>query len=140
MSATPADLVMLKQATPSAFAGSTFSYVLTVRNLGPSAALNVQVSDRLPGSVEVAEAPGCQFNAPDTVLCPSSPIATLAAGNEDTVYHCRDRVRAVFLPGTVLQNSAEVASSTYDPNEVNNIAFASTSIIGRSDLGHHQVC
>jgi uncharacterized repeat protein (TIGR01451 family) len=47
-----ADLVMIKQATPSAFAGSTFSYVLTVRNLGPSAALNVQIADTLPNDVE----------------------------------------------------------------------------------------
>jgi uncharacterized repeat protein (TIGR01451 family) len=128
-----ADLVMIKQATPSTFAGSTFSYVLTVRNLGPSAALNVQIADTLPSDVEVADAGGCLFSAPNTVRCPASPLPTLADGASIS-YTIVVTSSSSLLPGTVLQNRAEVASDTFDPNPVNNLAFASTSIIGRSDL------
>ena len=43
------------RATPSAFAGAVFTYVLTVRNLGPSTAVDVRIVDSLPAGVEVAD-------------------------------------------------------------------------------------
>ncbi len=128
-----ADLVMLKQATPSAFAGSVFTYVLNVLNLGPSTAYDVSVVDSLPSGVVVADAGDCVETSAGVLQCPAAPVTSLAAGNALT-YTIVVTSSSSLLPGTVLQNRAAVTSKTHDPNPVNNTDDADTSIIGRSDL------
>lgn len=128
-----ADLVMIKTATPSAFAGAVFTYVLIVRNLGPSTAVDVQIVDSLPAGVEVADAGGCDDSAAGVLRCPASPPLTLTAGSS-IAYTIVVTSSSGLDAGTVLQNRAAVTSNTPDPNTVNNTAYANTSIIGKSNL------
>ena len=50
---TGADLVLVKTGTPTANPGDTVAYTVTVRNLGPSDAANVIITDTLPGGPDL---------------------------------------------------------------------------------------
>ena len=69
-----ADLALTKADTPDpVWAGTSLLYTLTVRNLGPSAAADVVVTDTLPYGVSFASSPRC------TETAPGSGIVTCAA-------------------------------------------------------------
>ncbi|MCB0023356.1 MAG: DUF11 domain-containing protein, partial [Caldilinea sp.] len=129
-----ADLIMFKWAPATVSAGSTISYVLTVRNAGPSTAVNVQVQDALPTGVTVADVGTCLQSGPATILCPPTAIPSMTAGAEIT-WTLVVSTNSDLPVGTTLQNRATVNSDTPDPNPVNNTTSVETSIIGRSDLG-----
>ena len=74
-----ADLIMFKSAPATVYAGATISYVLTVRNAGPSTAVNVQVQDALPPNVVVADVGTCSQTTPQTIICPPTAVPTLTA-------------------------------------------------------------
>ncbi|HHW84988.1 MAG TPA: DUF11 domain-containing protein, partial [Chloroflexi bacterium] len=133
-----ADLIMFKWAPATVSAGSPISYILTVRNAGPSTAVNVQVQDALPPSVLVADYGGCVSSGPTAVLCPPTAIPTLTAGAEIS-WTLVVSTNSDLPVGTTLQNRATVSSETPDPNPVNNSTSVETSIIGRSDLGVRKV-
>ena len=66
-----ADLVLVKTAVPSVYAGQTITYVLSVYNTGPSAAAGVQIVDQLPLSTTVVSLdPACTVRAGSQVHCP----------------------------------------------------------------------
>jgi uncharacterized repeat protein (TIGR01451 family)/fimbrial isopeptide formation D2 family protein len=129
-----ADLIMFKVAQATVSAGSPVTYVLTVRNAGPSTAVNVQVQDALPPDVVVADPGGCASVGPGSVLCPPTPLVSLTAGSEIS-WTIVVSTNSDLPVGTTLQNRATVSSDTPDPNLVNNTAIAETSIIGQSNLG-----
>ena len=133
-----ADLILLKQAPATVSAGSPITYVLIVRNAGPSTAVNVQVQDALPSGVAIADLGGCASTGSGSVLCPPTPLVSLTAGTEIS-WTIVVTTNSDLPVGTTLQNRATVSSDTPDPNSVNNTAIAETSIIGQSDLSVYKV-
>ncbi len=124
-----ADVVLAKQATPTAVAGLGVGYTLTVRNNGPSAAAAVVVTDTLPAGVSAMAAPGCAIDGA-TVVC---AVGSLAAGAE-RAFFIAGNVDANLPPGASLENRAVATSVTPDPDPANNQASADTSILRVADL------
>jgi uncharacterized repeat protein (TIGR01451 family) len=128
-----ADLTIVKAATPTAVAGETIDYSLTVYNLGPSDVPAVAVNDTLPVSTTfVSASAGCSETAPGSgvVIC---NLGGLAAGGS-TSLTITVTTDVDIEPGTSLENIAAVGSAVFDPNSSNNTATADTSIIGEADL------
>ena len=126
---TGADLVLVKTGTPTANPGDTVAYTVTVRNLGPSDAANVVVTDTLPAGLTFVSAPGCSASG-NVVTC---TVGTLAV-NVSVQRVIAATVNGTVAPGTSLENSAVVTSTTGDSNPLNNSATADTSILGYADL------
>lgn len=127
-----ADLSILKQRTdPSApvVPGETVSYVLTVRNLGPSTAANVVVTDVLPEPVTGAQywQDGVQIGA----WTGSVTLAELAAGA--SVVLTIEGTVSPSATGT-LTNTAAVRSDTPDPDPDNNQDTRTDEIVSSADL------
>ncbi|MFB6814178.1 DUF11 domain-containing protein [Streptomyces sp. NPDC056347] len=119
-----ADLAITKRAasgTPVS-PGSTFDYVLTVSNSGPSQAAGVVVTDTLPAALAfVSSADGCTSTG-QNVTCPE--LATLAVGASRT-YTIKVRVSADYRgDGSSIRNVAKVTSDTADPDTSDNTAEA----------------
>ncbi len=125
-----ADLSIVKtdSVDPVLFA-APFSYTLTVRNLGPTAAAGVVIRDTLPSGVILVSATGpgltctgttaieCRANAP----LPASQILTATL-----------QVTAPTTAGTVT-NEATVSATTADPQPSNNRATQETTVRAPAD-------
>lgn len=121
-----ADLSLSKvaQAVPDPIvAGSTFNYLLTVSNSGPSTASGVLVEDNLPANLDyVSNDCGASFVDPLV----SWSIGSLASADTAS---CIITV-TVAEPG-VIENTATVTSSTDDPTPANDSASA---MVGGAEL------
>jgi uncharacterized repeat protein (TIGR01451 family) len=110
-----ADLVMAKTAALN----GVVTWTLSVSNQGPSTAQNVVVTDTLPSRVSFVSAPGCAYNTSTrTVRC---EVASLAQGGTASF------TITTSAPGKGngwTTNTAQVSSSTPDPNTANNTASA----------------
>ncbi len=125
---TSADLSIVKDANrTSAVPGESLSYLLTVRNDGPSDAQNVVVTDTLPSGFTIDSVSSSQGG------CTSfdCTLGVLPAGGEATI----------TVVGTVaanasatLTNLAGVTSDTTDPDTDNNDTDVSTPVLGSADL------
>ncbi len=127
-----ADLAITKSDEPDpTSAGGNVTFTLTILNNGPSDAVDVVVTDTLPISTTLVEAtpsqgPSCTEG--DTVTCNLGP---LSVGNEATV------IIEVFVDEAfagLLQNDAEVSSSTPDPESGNNATSEDTAVDPIVDL------
>lgn len=139
-----ADLFIVKNGPDEVAAGETATYFLTFGNLGPSTTHDIEIRDILnyftdvvdwavvdltPGSVDVncEEVPG--FLVPSTLACyfdqlPPGFSATLA-------------VRVHYPPGLISRNYldlAQIFSTSYDPDESNNIDGWQTHVYQEADL------
>lgn len=113
-----ADLSVTKTAVPiPVTAGEMITYQIIVSNAGPSAAQNVELSDRIPA--EIANPEFAVGGSPNFIpwISPYS-IGTLAAG-DSIVVTIRGTVASSALVGS-LANTATVTSNTPDPNLDNN--------------------
>lgn len=134
-----ADLAITKLAsTPSVVAGTTTSFQIDVRNLGPSRAVNVLVADAIPPGLE---------NAAWTCQPLSGGRCQQDAGTGDIQarvdLEVGGQVRFVLeaqvpldLKASSISNTASVQPSqtTEDPNPSNNLATAQISIQRMADL------
>jgi uncharacterized repeat protein (TIGR01451 family)/CSLREA domain-containing protein len=114
-----ADLAIEKQASSDVLlAGTTFTYTVSVDNLGPNAAAGVVVTDVLPSQVTFVGASGqgwlCSFDD-SLVACGAT---TLPVGGAPVI---NIKVIAPETSGT-LTNTATVGSNAVDPNLANNSA------------------
>ena len=125
-----ADLALVKDATPTALAGGSVVYTLTVTNNGPSAAAYITVTDILPAQTTFVEAQtGCtQSSGVVTCLAP-----TLAAG-ASTAFIITVTASSAITGGSSIENRASVTAATPDPTISNNADTADTSIIGQAQL------
>jgi uncharacterized repeat protein (TIGR01451 family) len=117
-----ADLSISKVATTPGpyFGDSDVTYTITVQNLGPSAATNVQVSDALTGTTFVGATPSQgTCSGTTTVTC---SLGTIAASGSATI------ALTVHLPaaGGTITNTATVTATETDAVGTNN---SSTAII-----------
>lgn len=125
-SAEAADLEVVKTGPGSALAGQPLDYLLVVRNLGPGKARDVVLADPTPaGTGQPAS----------TAPCPAFPCALgeLQAGSAVAV-----RYTAVSNPalaaGTVVTNTAQLASGSPDPAAGNASSAVATQLGVAADL------
>lgn len=136
--AASADLQISKSDTPDPVnAGSNISYQINITNNGPSNAATASFSDTLPAgttfvSLSTTGSWSCTtpaVGATGTVSCtnPSFPATvdffTLVVAVDPSV-----------AAGTIISNTATVASATSDPNTGNESATATTTVATSADL------
>lgn len=122
-----ADIGVTKTGPANVFAGTNFSYTITVTNSGPAAASNVVASDVLPTNVVFVSASG---GGTTNAGVASWPVGTLAAGGTTNL------TLTVTAPaGGTITNVATVTSATADPNPGNNTSIpVGTTVTSVSDL------
>ena len=134
-----ADLQVTQTDTPDPVVpGANLSYAITVTNAGPSDAADLAFDDTLPAGtsfVSLTAPAGWSCTTPavgagGTVSC---TVASLAVGSG--MFTLEAAVDAGVAPGTVLSNTATVASTTSDPNPGDESATAATTVgSGSADL------
>ncbi|MGA8035809.1 MAG: C25 family cysteine peptidase [Candidatus Acidiferrales bacterium] len=133
---TSADVVVTKtanlsQVTPGAT--STITYTVVVKNNGPAAAATNILTDATPANTTFASlaqtgtAWTCTKPTAGSAGTVSCTLASLAVGGT-TTFTIVVNVPAGPTSGTIT-NSANVSSTTVDPNPNNNTGSASTTII-----------
>ncbi|EQG29045.1 DUF11 domain-containing protein [Clostridioides difficile] len=126
-----ADIEVIKTSNmDTAVPGETFSYTITVTNLGPSAAQSIVLTDDIPDVIlnpEYSLDGGGTFQPWNGNLS----IGTLDAGE----------IRSIIIRGTVSQtavgtiiNTATISSTTPDPNPDNNTSTDETDISPLADI------
>jgi len=128
-----ADLALQKSAAPATvIGGGEVTYVLTVRNLGPSTATGFTVVDTLPvGATVVANSfngSGWTFNA-GTVT--ATYAGSLAAGSTATFQF---RARLQVGSGTVTNHARVRSTGVTDPRPDNDNAQVDTVVTTGADL------
>lgn len=130
------DLSVGKSAPATSAAGAPLQYTLSLNNLGPDSATNVQFSDALP--------PGSTFVSFAQNSGPAASCLTPTPGTNGTVV-CTWGTIAVNAPSTFtltvtpgdvasLTNVASVISDSFDTNNSNDSASATTTITPVADL------
>ena len=118
-----ADVAILKTGPATVVPGTDVTYNITVANIGPNDAQNVSVIDPPPAAtsfVSLVQNTGPAL--PGTM--PAGSVATLTL-----VLH----VNPATPPGTVITNTANVTTTTVDPNLANN-ASSVVSTVSSADL------
>ncbi|GAP12605.1 protein containg conserved repeat domain/CSLREA domain [Longilinea arvoryzae] len=125
-----ADLSISKSAPSYGVVGGTLTYTLSVRNNGPDAATNVQLSDPLPVNttfVSQSQTNGPAFtlsNAGNTI---SDSLNSMPSGATAT-FSITVSVNAAATPGSLLTNTAIVSTGAQDPVTTNNSDSAASTI------------
>jgi uncharacterized repeat protein (TIGR01451 family) len=110
-----ANLALAKTVTMS---GQNVVWTLNLSNQGPNAAQTVVVTDVLPSRLSFVSAPGCTYaSSTRTVRC---ELASLAQGGAASFAI----TTSVGKGNGWITNTAQVSSSTPDPNTGNNTATA----------------
>jgi uncharacterized repeat protein (TIGR01451 family) len=127
-----ADLEIIKSDHPSPVApGDELTYSLSVRNLGPSTAVNVSVLDPIPDGLEFLSvyAPSgwaCRYTvATRTVACTTGQMT---AGSQVEIV-IATHVPETYPYGGVIVNTAVVTSDTPDPDLSNNQSTTHTPVV-----------
>jgi uncharacterized repeat protein (TIGR01451 family) len=117
-----ADLSITKtDSTDPVIEGEPFNYTVTVDNNGPSEAVNVQVTDTLPGTMTFISTSGC---TEDPYGVPTCTLGTIPA--------CGSASYTIMVTGDswgMKTNTAVVSSDTYDLDLSDNIATEDTYVV-----------
>jgi len=114
----------ITESADSVNIGAGFSYTLTVNNVGPDTAFNMQVVDTLPSGVSFVSASGTDWTcheASGTVTC---ELASLVVGAANPI------IINVIAPSTAgeITNQATVSAATADPDTANNSVSEVTTV------------
>ncbi|MDT4938757.1 MAG: hypothetical protein QOG80_2428 [Pseudonocardiales bacterium] len=140
-----ADLSITKTASPEPVtAGQQLTYTIKVTNSSSSAATatDVTVTDVLPSDVTyLTNSNSCTEAPAGTLTC---PIPDLAPGASYT-FTITTLVHSNTVAGTggakTITNTATVSSAdTSDPNQANNIASATSTVVDSADLSIAKLC
>lgn len=123
------DLSITKTDSPDpVLSGNNLTYTITVDNIGPNNATNVEISDPLPGGTTfvscvpaICTGPTVGQNGTVRAL-----IGTLTPTDAPVVLTLTVNVNAA--PNSSLTNTSTVLSSTPDSNAANNSASATTTV------------
>jgi uncharacterized repeat protein (TIGR01451 family) len=121
---TTADLALIKRDTIDPVqAGNNLVYVLSITNAGPSTSEGITITDTLPLGVSfVSASPGCSENN-GVVTCQAGDLLKNAS---------RDFSITVAVEAGIsglITNTAVAVSSSFDPNETDNVASETTNIV-----------
>ncbi|MGE0103640.1 MAG: hypothetical protein AB7H86_15060 [Blastocatellales bacterium] len=142
-----ADLSITKTDSPDpVIAGTNLTYTIEATNNGPSAALNMMISDPIPaGTVFVSAA----ASAGATLMTPAVNANGVVKATWDAAGGTANgftgpgvkrtltivvRVCPEVTCNTILSNTATTSSLTPDPNPANNSATETTTVQAQSDL------
>jgi len=119
-----ADVSIVKTGPATAVAGNNVTYAITVDNAGPSDAQSVTTSDVVPPSTTLV-----------SFVQNSGPAngGTLPAGGTQT-FTLIVNVNANTASGATITNTANVTSTTTDPNPANNASSVTTAISTLADV------
>ncbi|MBI1764023.1 MAG: DUF11 domain-containing protein, partial [Acidobacteria bacterium] len=148
-----ADLQLTKTASvgPVVAGAGTITYTINISNSGPSNANAVVVTDNVPANTTITAGPtwtpgtgappgGCAVSPGGTITCgPTTVGGVLAVGQTATITYTV-RVGASVAPGTLITNTANIASTganaTPDPNTANNLQGPTSTLVNTlADLG-----
>jgi uncharacterized repeat protein (TIGR01451 family) len=137
MVATAADMSVTKTGPATVTAGTTVTYTLTVTDNGPSDAQNVTVSDVLPnGLTLLSETPLSNpdgFTDTSTGNTPRFTATTVVASSTDT-FEVVAFAPSNLANGTPLSDTAQVTSSTFDPDLSNNTSVFGSTVTAVASL------
>jgi uncharacterized repeat protein (TIGR01451 family) len=141
--ATPtsvADVAVAISGPSTVTAGTNATYVITVTNNGPDAALHVQLTDVIPTGtsfVSATQTAGPAFTLSNPAVggtgTVSGSIATLAAGGSAS-FQIVVRADSSDANGSTISDTAQVGSSGLDLNGANNSATTSGTVATSADL------
>ncbi|HEX8410119.1 MAG TPA: lamin tail domain-containing protein [Thermoanaerobaculia bacterium] len=133
-----ADLLLSKTDTPDpVFAGGNISYQLTLTNNGPSNAAAATFTDALPAGTTFVS---LSTTGPWTCVTPAvGATGTVTCTNPSyggvDFFTLVVQANASLTSGTVITNTATLASTTTDPNPANNSSTATTTVgVGSADV------
>ena len=116
-----ADLLALKTGPTNVFAGTNFSYTITLTNIGPSTATSVVITDALPSGVTfVTASTGFTF----TNGLVTWPIASFTNGATTNL-----SVTVTAPASGTLTNRVTAGGTTFDPVLNNNDGTATNAIV-----------
>lgn len=131
---TSADLAITKTDSPDPVtAGSNLTYTITITNNGPSDAQNIVVSDTLPAALTFVSVsstdPGFACTTPPVggsglITCNKATLPVTASATITLI----GKVNSNAAGGSIITNTATVASSTSDPGPSANAATATTTV------------
>jgi uncharacterized repeat protein (TIGR01451 family) len=127
-----ADMAVTKTAPASVVAGQNLNYTITVSNAGPTAASNALLTDTTPANttfVSLTNPAGWSCTTPSVggtgdVNCTNPSVAPGISGT----FMLLVNVTPGTPSNTVISNTANVSSSTPDPNPGNNSSTANTTV------------
>jgi len=131
---TPADLAVSASASLNTVSADTlYTYTLSVKNLGPGTAREININNTLPEGTEIYLVPpyiqsfwpwDCSIGS-GSITC-SSMTGTMAAGEESAI-----AVLPVIAPALTgdITNSTTVVSTTLDYNSANDNTEVKTAIV-----------
>jgi uncharacterized repeat protein (TIGR01451 family) len=126
---TSADLSV---AASVAYVGTTATYTINVKNLGPASSTDVAVSDPLPATLTFESTAFDVTAVGYNVASDTWTIGYLPSGGSQTITLTADVAAGV---GTTVANTVTVNStSTSDPSLANNTATASFTVAPSADL------
>lgn len=134
-----ADLGITKALAPATkIPGSSLQYTIVVADNGPSDASAVTMTDTLPASLRFAAltSPGgwsCTTPAVGSSGTITCTISSLTAGTNAT-FTLNVVIDPSAAPGTAINNTAQVASTTADSNNTNNTATAPAVVASPTNL------
>ncbi|HEY3053523.1 MAG TPA: hypothetical protein VGK04_09075, partial [Thermoanaerobaculia bacterium] len=136
-----ADLAITKTGPPTATAGMTMSWTITVSNAGPDDAQNARLDESFSASatfVSLMQSSGpaaiCTTPAPGTNGVLSCSWASFATGSS-AAFVLTAAVASGAPAGSVITNNASFVSDSGDTNTGNNAATTMTTVATQADVG-----
>jgi len=132
--ANPDVQITITDSPDPVVAGATLTYTVTVTNNGPGNATGVFVTDQLPSALRnVTATPSQGTCSPGTfVMC---SLGTIGLANSVTITITATVVVST-IGGTIISNTASVASAGTDPTPGNNSASTTTTISAAPTADH----
>jgi uncharacterized repeat protein (TIGR01451 family) len=136
--ATQADVSVTKTTTSPIVAGGDVTYSITARNAGPIAAAAVQLTDPLPSSATFKS-----LTVPSGWTCSKPAVGntgSISCSNPSLAVNAADAFTlVVHLPsslgdGSQICNTANISTTTTDPQTANNTVSACGTVTTRADL------
>jgi uncharacterized repeat protein (TIGR01451 family) len=124
-----ADMSITNKAPTSVTSGSTITYQIAAKNLGPESASTVAVTDATPTGTTFSSV------ATNGGSCTTPPVGgtgtvkcTIANVNVNNTFTVSLVLNVTASSGSVITDTASVSAVTFDPNAKNNKASAKTNV------------
>jgi uncharacterized repeat protein (TIGR01451 family) len=126
-----ADLSITKSGTPNpVLSGDRLTYTLTVTDNGPKDATGVTVTDPLPNNVRFNSVSPTQGTCTRSTTKPKDGIVTCSVGTlANGAAASVTIVVTTTTPGKLI-NTATVSGNEFDPNQGNNTAATTITVVG----------